>query len=146
MKDKIKKGFTLIELLVVVLIIGILSAVALPQYQKAVEKTRLTEALAIGRHIMDLQQIYYLANNEYTTDFYKLGIDVPSGYKIVQGVPDTMIPNKGKHSFQLDNIRVIYYYYPGSLDLAFFFWYKNRKIQCYSYTEWGSKLCSSLPL
>lgn len=55
-------GFTLIELLVVVLIIGILSAIALPQYTKAVEKSRSAEALMNLKSLRDQQAVCLLAN------------------------------------------------------------------------------------
>lgn len=79
-------GFTLIELLVVILIIGILAAVALPQYQKAVEKARVSEALVIGNKLKEAQQLRHLQTGEWDGDTKgALDIDISGGEWIDNG-------------------------------------------------------------
>ena len=81
MNKKTKAGFTLIELLVVVLIIGILAAVAVPQYTQAVNKSRAVQAITMLKAITNAQEIYYLANGKYTDDLSELDIEVPNHLK-----------------------------------------------------------------
>ena len=71
-----KTGFTLIELLIVVLIIGVLTAVALPGYRKAVERSRVTDALTTMQAVAKSEHGWYLTNNDYTKDFANLDIDL----------------------------------------------------------------------
>ncbi len=62
---KNKNGFTLIELLVVVLIIGILASVALPDYQRATEISRVGAALSFSRAFRDSVDRYYMQNGHF---------------------------------------------------------------------------------
>ena len=97
-----KKGFTLIEMLVVVLIIAVLAAIALPKYEKVVEKTRAAQAMEVMRSIYQAAVDYYLATGAYPTNFDQLSIEIQwtGRDRWSTNIPVNRTRSNGEWSFQ----------------------------------------------
>ncbi|WP_428065043.1 type IV pilin protein [Candidatus Avelusimicrobium facis] len=131
-------GFTLIELLVVVLIIGVLAAVALPQYRVAVERARVGKALPVLRSILDARERSFLANGTYSTDLEELDIAMSytSKQAYEQGLEYTGTPIG---YFRLPEGSSCIYASLGTVVIDFC---PQRK-SCYAGTQLGDRVCAS---
>ena len=149
---KQKKAFTLIELLVVVLIIGILAAVALPQYQKAVLKSRVVPLLSLMRSIAAAEEIHYLATGAYTPSqtLDSLDIDLPSGVSVEDGY--WLLPQGQRLTWDTrDALETVINYGQGRGTIRLIFWCKHwpfdvKGFGCYAgdTDSLGRAVCKSL--
>ena len=132
-------GFTLIELLVVVLIIGILAAIALPQYQKAVGRARMVEFMTQARAIHHAQKFYRLATGSYPQKMSDLNI-----WNVDSSNTSHEKAVWGKQTYsQASSYTMTYVNIPGIEKFYCRIWLSQYHATCYAYTEKGQKFLES---
>ena len=130
-------GFTLIELLVVVLIIGILAAVALPQYQKAVWKSKGSRLLPLINHIRQVRTLHLLAGGSENDSLLDMGFD----YAVTgEGKRNETETFDGPY-FTLQHVGSSYAIY---LSAPFYLYGNGDTWSCVPDSMLGHELCASL--
>ncbi len=139
-------GFTLVELLVVVLIIGILAAVALPQYQVAVEKSRATQNIVRLNALKTGATSYYLANGAWPSDVTLLDIDITKDAKTIgttniSATEHTGVIYKDGSACAITSYGAVGCYTKNT----YIVWYFTSSLKyCSGYTEVGDSVCKSM--
>ena len=134
-------GFTLIELLVVVLIIGILVAVAFPQYQKVQEKTRFQEMINVGYTLSKGQNLYFLAHGTYASSIAALNVS----FKPAAHDPKVIQLSHSRACGISDTRTICNQYVRGDLVLVYFS-QRGKITSCTTYGSFSADhLCASLP-
>lgn len=134
-------GFSLLEMLVVSLIIGILAAIAMPQYQLAVEKSRAAEAITIVRSLRDAQFNYFLINGKYSSDINNLDLSFSGEDAEYSGVARKESKNFSYGVKNTENELAVATRKPIIKDYVI----KAQKQQliCRVYSDFGRSLCKS---